>query len=39
MATIALDDPETRNALSDQLLRELLEALRTAKDDDDVARA
>jgi len=36
VATIALDDPETRNALSDQLLTELLDALRTAKADDDV---
>ena len=36
VATITLDDPETRNALSDQLLGELLEALRAAKDDDAV---
>ncbi len=36
VATIALDDPETRNALSDQLLLELAEALRAAKADDDV---
>jgi len=36
IATIALDDPETRNALSDQLLRELLEALRAAKADEQV---
>ena len=36
VATIALDDPETRNALSDQLLRELLAALGEAKADDDV---
>jgi enoyl-CoA hydratase/carnithine racemase len=36
VATITLDDPETRNALSDQLLSELLEALRTAKADDEV---
>ena len=35
VATITLDDPETRNALSDQLLSELLDALRTAKEDDD----
>ena len=35
VATITLDDPETRNALSDQLLTELLDALRTVKDDDD----
>jgi enoyl-CoA hydratase/carnithine racemase len=34
VATITLDDPETRNALSDQLLTELLDALRTVKDDD-----
>ena len=36
IATIALDDPETRNALSDQLMHELLEALRVAKADDAV---
>jgi enoyl-CoA hydratase/carnithine racemase len=34
VATITLDDPETRNALSDQLLSELLDALRTVKEDD-----
>lgn len=33
VATIALDHPETRNALSDELLRELLEALEIARDD------
>ena len=33
VATIALDDPETRNSLSPQLLGELLEALRVARDD------
>jgi enoyl-CoA hydratase len=36
IATITLDDPETRNALSDRLLAELLEALRAAKADDAV---
>jgi len=36
VATITLDDPDTRNALSDQLLAELLEALRAAKADDEV---
>jgi enoyl-CoA hydratase/carnithine racemase len=36
VATITLDDPETRNSLSDQLLRELLEALRAAKADEEV---
>ena len=36
VATLALDDPDTRNALSDQLLGELLGALREAKEDDDV---
>jgi enoyl-CoA hydratase len=36
VATIALDDPGTRNALSDELLRELAEALREAKAADDV---
>ena len=35
VATITLNDPETRNALSDQLLTELLEALRAVKADDD----
>ena len=35
VATITLDDPETRNALSDQLLTELLDALRTVKEDED----
>ncbi len=36
VATIAFDDPETRNSLSTELLTELLEALRAAKADDDV---
>jgi enoyl-CoA hydratase/carnithine racemase len=36
VATIALDQPDTRNALSDELLAELLAALETARDDDDV---
>lgn len=36
IATLALDDPETRNALSDELLLELLDALRAARDDDAV---
>jgi enoyl-CoA hydratase len=34
VATITLDDPETRNALSDQLLQELLDALRAVKRDE-----
>jgi len=33
VATIALDQPDTRNALSDELLRELVDALETARDD------
>jgi enoyl-CoA hydratase len=33
VATIALDQPETRNALSDQLLGELHDALEAARDD------
>jgi enoyl-CoA hydratase/carnithine racemase len=33
VATIALDQPETRNALSDELLAELTNALETARDD------
>ncbi|MBN8866202.1 MAG: enoyl-CoA hydratase/isomerase family protein [Solirubrobacterales bacterium] len=36
VATITLDDPDTRNALSDQLLGELISALRLARDDDEV---
>jgi enoyl-CoA hydratase len=36
IATLALDDPETRNALSDELLVEMLDALRAARDDDAV---
>ncbi|MHB8657863.1 MAG: enoyl-CoA hydratase/isomerase family protein [Solirubrobacteraceae bacterium] len=33
VATIALDQPATRNALSDELLGELVQALRAARDD------
>jgi enoyl-CoA hydratase/carnithine racemase len=36
VATIALDQPETRNALTDELLGELLEAFAAARDDPDV---
>jgi enoyl-CoA hydratase len=36
VATITLDDPETRNALSVELLGELITALESARDDDDV---
>jgi len=36
VATIALDQPATRNALSDELLDELLAALAAARDDDAV---
>ncbi len=36
VATIALDQPETRNALSDELLSELIDALQHARDDDAV---
>ena len=36
VATIALDQPDTRNALSDQLLSELIAALEAARDDDAV---
>ena len=36
VATIALDQPETRNALSDRMLDELLAALAAARDDDGV---
>ena len=33
IATIALDEPESRNALSDELLNELIAALEAARDD------
>src|SRR5919202_4853653 len=36
VATIALDVPETRNALSDQVLDDLLAAFTAARDDDAV---
>jgi enoyl-CoA hydratase len=36
VATIALNQPETRNALSDELLAELIDALESARDDDAV---
>jgi enoyl-CoA hydratase len=36
VATIALDQPETRNALSDDVLAELIAALEAARDDDAV---
>ena len=36
IATITLDDPDTRNSLSPQLLTELLESLREAQGDDAV---
>jgi enoyl-CoA hydratase len=36
IATIALDQPETRNALSDELLGELIDAFEAARDDDGV---
>ncbi len=36
VATIALDQPDTRNALSDELLDALIAALETAGDDDSV---
>ncbi len=36
VATIALDDPDTRNALSDELLAELVAAFEAARDDDAV---
>jgi hypothetical protein len=34
VATITLDQPDTRNALSDQLLGELIAAFEAARDDD-----
>ena len=36
VATIALDQPDTRNALSDELLSELIAAFEAARDDDAV---
>ena len=36
VATIALDQPQTRNALSDELLTELIAALESARDDEAV---
>src|SRR6201999_1526918 len=36
VATIALDEPDTRNALSDDLLAELIRALEACRDDDTV---
>jgi enoyl-CoA hydratase/carnithine racemase len=36
VATIALDQPDTRNALSDELLTELIAALEAARDDAEV---
>jgi enoyl-CoA hydratase/carnithine racemase len=36
VATIALDQPDTRNALSDELLGDLIAALQAARDDDAV---
>jgi enoyl-CoA hydratase len=36
VATITLDEPETRNALSDELLGELIAAFEAARDDDAV---
>ncbi len=36
VATVALDQPQTRNALSDELLGELIAALQNARDDDAV---
>src|SRR5947209_13372312 len=36
VATISLNQPDTRNALSDELLRELIEAFEAARDDDAV---
>src|SRR6266480_3131036 len=36
IATVTLDQPDTRNALSNELLGELIDAFETARDDDDV---
>jgi enoyl-CoA hydratase/carnithine racemase len=36
VATITLDDPDTRNSLSNELLQETIDAFARARDDDDV---
>src|SRR4051812_30375323 len=36
VATVALDDPDTRNSLSDAMLDGLIEAFERARDDDEV---
>jgi len=36
VATITLDSPDTRNALSNEMLSQLIDAFGTARDDDDV---
>jgi enoyl-CoA hydratase/carnithine racemase len=36
VATIAMDQPESRNAMSDSLLRDLIAAFEAARDDDEV---
>jgi enoyl-CoA hydratase/carnithine racemase len=36
VATITLDQPDTRNALSDELLGELIDAFTTAREDESV---
>src|SRR6266516_3313455 len=36
IATVTLDQPDSRNALSNELLRELIDAFESARDDDDV---
>src|SRR3954453_21889105 len=36
IATVTLDDPDTRNSLSNQLLGELIEAFEAARDDESV---
>jgi enoyl-CoA hydratase len=36
IATVTLDQPDTRNALSNELLRDLIAAFETARDDDEV---
>src|SRR3954452_25091790 len=36
VATVTLDDPEKRNMLSAQMLVELVDAMKTARDSDDV---
>ena len=39
VATVTLNDPEKRNMLSGQMLAELVDAMKAARDSDEVHRA